>query len=151
MKRILILFVLSAGIFSAQAQAEKSLDQIMDDWHQAAAEADAEAFFGRMTETGIYIGTDASERWLRDELREWSAKYFARESAWSFTALERNWQRPTENIAIADELLETGMGVCRSTAVLQLIDGEWYIVHYQLSIAVPNEKLEDFQNLMEKE
>ena len=57
------------------------IDSLANVWHHAAAVADEKTFFGWMTEDGIYIGTDATERWLRDELAVWSKKYFDKESA----------------------------------------------------------------------
>ena len=119
----------------------------MNAWHQAAAEADADRFFGAMFEDGVYIGTDASERWLRDELREWAAFAFERESAWDFKVRERNWQI-LEGVYICDELLDTGMGLCRSTAVLRMGPEGIKIKHYQLSLTVPNELLEAFGELV---
>lgn len=127
-----------------------SLNQFMDSWHLAAAEANAEEFFGRMREDAIYIGTDKSERWLRDDLRKWSAKAFARESAWTFVASERNWQvHPDQQFAICDELLITWMGPCRATAVLTWEKEGWKIIHYQLSVTIDNEKIESFKALQE--
>jgi hypothetical protein len=126
------------------------LNSFMDSWHLAAAQANAEVFFGMMAENGIYIGTDKTERWLRDELKEWSKKAFERESAWTFTTRERNWQiHEKEGFAIADELLNTWMGPCRATAVLRLINEHWKIIHYQLSVTIDNDKIEQFKNLQE--
>ena len=145
-----IFFLLSLGACAPSIKpttSESDMNVFMDQWHLAAHEADANAFFGQMSADGIYIGTDASERWLRDELRLWSKKAFEREHAWSFTALERNWQQQ-ENFWICDELLETGMGICRATAVIVKEEGIWKIQHYQLSLAVPNEKIEDFKLLV---
>jgi ketosteroid isomerase-like protein len=145
--------------FSISAQAQSlnkahedydtdSLNSFMDSWHLAAAQADAERFFGMMAEDGIYIGTDKTERWLRDELREWSTKAFERESAWTFTSKERNWQiHEKEGFAIADELLDTWMGPCRATAVIRLKNEHWEIIHYQLSVTIDNDKIEQFKNL----
>ena len=74
----------------AEAQDEAQVvNDFIDAWHKAAATADEDTFFGSMTADGIYIGTDASERWLRDDMREWSKKYFERESAWAFTATKK--------------------------------------------------------------
>lgn len=127
------------------------IDSILNEWHHAAAIADEEAFFGRMTVDGIYIGTDATERWLRDELREWSRKYFERETAWAFTPLSRNITiAPGGHLAWFDELLDTWMGTCRSTGILLLEEGEWKIRHYHLSIAVPNEKIDGYRSLIGK-
>lgn len=131
--------------------ASMAIDSMMNRWHHAAAIADENVFFGSMTSDGIYIGTDASERWLRDELAQWSKKYFDRESAWAFTPLSRTIRvAPGGQIAWFDELLDTWMGVCRSTGVVMLQDNEWKIAHYQLSVTVPNDKIEDFKKLIDK-
>jgi ketosteroid isomerase-like protein len=126
------------------------LNEIMDNWHKAAATANAEAFFGRMSADGIYIGTDISERWRRDELRSWAKSAFERESAWTFTASERNWHSIGSGVWIGDEVLKTWMGPCRSTMVLKKNSaGQWLIHHYQLSVTVPNDRIKDFKKLLE--
>jgi hypothetical protein len=101
-----------------------------------------------MTPEAVYIGTDPTERWLREELRTWSAKYFARESAWAFKPVSRNITfGPDGAIAWVDELLDTWMGKCRSTGVLQRKDGQWKLSYYHLSIAVPNDKVDAYLDL----
>lgn len=130
---------------------EAVIDSLINAWHHAAAVADEAEFFGRMTTDGIYIGTDATERWLRDELKEWSKKYFDREEAWSFTPLSRDIKLGAGGqIAWFDELLDTWMGVCRSTGVMVKEGNEWKIAHYQLSITLPNDKLDGFLELIGK-
>lgn len=130
-------------------QLEKDLGSLIDQWHRAAATADADAFFGAMTRDGVYIGTDASERWLRDELREWAAAAFERETAWNFTPIDRVVTiAPDGRHAWWDETLNTWMGVCRATGILALTPAGWKIKHYQLSVTVPNDKIEAFQELV---
>jgi hypothetical protein len=125
------------------------IDTMLNRWHHAAAVADEQVFFGSMTSDGIYIGTDASERWLRDELAVWSKKYFDKESAWAFTPISRTISMgPGGQIAWFDELLDTWMGVCRSTGVVLKEGNEWKIAHYQLSVTLPNEKIDDFKSLI---
>lgn len=148
-KTLSLLLMLLTSLLSAQIQDEKSLNIFMDDWHYAAATADADAFFGKMAAEGVYIGTDATERWLRDELREWAQAAFERESAWTFKVKNRNWHQISEDVMVADEILDTWMGDCRSTAVLKKVEGDWLIFHYQLSVTVPNEQIEDFKKLIE--
>ena len=153
----LVLLILIIPALSLNAQTEKEnnaeeqeiiLNQFMDTWHLAAAKANEKVFFGMMSEDAIYIGTDKSERWQRDELREWAVDAFASESAWTFKATERNWQfLGDRQFAICDELLETWMGPCRSTAVLSRRDEGWQIIHYQLSVTIDNDKIEDFKDL----
>ncbi|MBK9017797.1 MAG: nuclear transport factor 2 family protein [Saprospiraceae bacterium] len=57
-----------------------AIHKLMDAWHHAAAVADEDTFFGSMTPDGIYLGTDASERWLRDEMKEWSKSILRRKA-----------------------------------------------------------------------
>lgn len=128
------------------------IDSLINVWHHSAAIADEKTFFGMMAEDGIYIGTDATERWLRDELAEWSKKFFDRESAWDFKPRSRTVKiAEGGETAWFDELLETWMGTCRSTGILTKKDNEWKITHYQLSIAIPNDKVDSYLKLLEKQ
>ncbi|MCB0636650.1 MAG: nuclear transport factor 2 family protein [Lewinella sp.] len=134
----------------APAVAE-GLHAFIDDWHQAAAVADADAFFGAMAPEGIYLGTDASERWLRDELREWAAFAFERESAWAFTPHDRHlYFSADERFAWWEELLDTRFGLSRGSGVAVWRDGRWHILHYDLAVTVPNEKMDSFIELMKE-
>jgi len=124
---------------------EVVIDTLLDNWHKAAATADEALFFGSMTEDGIYIGTDASERWVRDELAAWSKKYFERESAWDFTPLERTiYLDRDKETAWFEESLDTWMGECRGSGVLVLQKEGWKIKHYHLSVTVPNDNINQF-------
>ena len=127
------------------------IDSLLDYWHYTAAIGDEAGFFGLMASDAIYIGTDSTERWTKDELKVWSKKYFDSPSAWEFKPISRNIKvGPGGQIAWFDELLDTQMGTCRSTGIMIMEDEAWKIVHYQLSLAVPNEKLDDFKNLIRK-
>jgi hypothetical protein len=122
-----------------------SLDKLMDAWHHAAATADEEVFFGTMSADGIYLGTDATERWLRDSMAVWAEPYFQRDVAWAFTPKERFWQLSDDGqTAWFDEHLDSWMGVVRGSGVLSLKpDGHtWELRHYNLAMAVPNEKMD---------
>ncbi len=131
---------------------EHRIHNLINAWHQAAAVADEDTFFGSMVEGGIYIGTDATERWTREEMYELLGKYFERDSAWDFTTTERHVSLHEDGtIGWFDELLDTWMGPCRSSGVVQQIDGKWQIVHYHLSIAVPNDKVDGYLQLIGKE
>ncbi|MCG8331824.1 MAG: nuclear transport factor 2 family protein [Chitinophagales bacterium] len=127
------------------------INELLDNWHKAAANADADAFFGSMTEDGIYLGTDATERWLRDELRSWAAAAFERETAWDFKPSKRELYFSADgNTVWFEELLDTWMGTCRGSGVLTLTNDGWKIRHYDLAIMVPNEKVEAFKEIMKQ-
>ena len=126
------------------------LEKLMDAWHHAAATADEEVFFGTMSADGIYLGTDATERWLRDSMAVWADPYFQKDVAWAFTPKERFWQLSDDGqTAWFDEHLNSWMGVVRGSGVLSLepVEGEpdasiWKLRHYNLAMAVPNERMD---------
>ena len=131
------------------------LDGFMNRWHEAAATADEAAFFGMMAENGIYIGTDPTERWLRDTLRTWAAGAFERDTAWAFVASSRNFYFPEDRAGIDivwfDELLDTWMGVCRGSGVLERTGEEWKLRHYHLSFTILNENTDALFEMREAE
>ena len=115
------------------------IDAFVDEWHEDAAHARL-AYFEKIASDGVYIGTDRTERWTRDEFREWARPYFERPSAWTFKSLHRNVDfSPDRTIAWFDEQLESRMGTLQASGVIRRRGDGFEIVHYQLSIAVPNE------------
>ena len=140
--QMLLLFFFGCSVLYAQDTDEEAINNVLDGWHKAAAEADFNAYFDKMTKNGVFIGTDATENWQNKEFRDFSKPYFQNGKAWSFTAVERNiYINETKDFAWFDELLDTQMKLCRGSGVLQKVDGQWKIVHYVLSIAVPNENV----------
>ncbi|MCB0706144.1 MAG: nuclear transport factor 2 family protein [Saprospiraceae bacterium] len=129
---------------------QEAVALLLDNFHKAAAEADEDTFFGSMTEDCMYLGTDAGERWLRDELREWSKEFFDRESAWAFTPTERHIYFSEDGTkAWFDELLDTWMGVCRGSGVLINTAEGWKLTQYNLAVAVPNDHIQGLIQLMQ--
>jgi uncharacterized protein (TIGR02246 family) len=149
MKHILILLSVILMALSASAQSDKEqINKVMDAWHRAAAVADEEAFFGTMTTDGVYVGTDKTEKWTRDEMREWAKAYFAKESAWDFTAVSRDvYFSQDGQTAWLHEKLDTWMGICKGTGILLKQNGQWKIALYDLSVTVDNDKLDQFLKL----
>lgn len=142
----LMLFLLPVQLFAQTA--EEQIHNLLDGWHHAAAVADGETFFGSMTADARYIGTDETENWERDELKQWSKAFFDRGSAWDFKKKTRNLYLHTDGqIAWFDETLDTWMGVCRGSGVVVQTENGWKIQHYVLSVAVPNEKIDAYLEL----
>ena len=87
---------------------QEQINTLLDNWHHAAAVADENTFFGSMTEDARYIGTDETENWKRDELKEWSKEYFSKDSAWDFKKKTRNvFVYSDRKMAWFDETLDT--------------------------------------------
>jgi hypothetical protein len=119
----------------------QQVNAFVDSWHDDAAHARM-AYFDKMAPDGVYIGTDRSELWQRDAFRAWGRKYFeGRKSAWTFRATRRNVHVSDDGKLIwFDELLDTeNMGHCMASGVIRKTAGGFEILHYQLSVAVPNE------------
>lgn len=117
-----------------------AVERALDDFHRAAADADGARYFGRLAEGAIFLGTDATERWTKDEFRAYAEPYFARGVGWTYVPRERHVFLGPGGVAWFDELLDNAKyGACRGTGVLLEIDGEWRIAQYDLSIPIPNE------------
>lgn len=152
MKHLKLTFLL-VGFFTLTSLAQKGksdsiqkkeINQFMDNWHLFAANADT-LFFEMMAPNGVYIGTDKTEIWKRDEFKKWAMPFFKRKSAWDFKAIKRNIYFSNDTkYAWFDEQLDTWMGVCQSSGVLKRVGKTWQIEHYQLSVTLPNDITKDF-------
>ncbi|MFC5513738.1 nuclear transport factor 2 family protein [Massilia jejuensis] len=141
MKRLLLALslMLCACVAQAGPALKKQANAFLDRWHNDAAHA-RPAYFDKIAKDGIYIGTDKTERWRRDAFKDWAKPHFKRKSAWDFKTLRRNvYFSDDTSIVWFDELLDTRMGVCQASGVMRRKGASFEIVHYQLSMAVPNE------------
>jgi ketosteroid isomerase-like protein len=132
----------------SQTVSKEEINKVLEDWHAAAAQANFEEYFGLMSGDGIFIGTDATENWQNKEFREFAKPYFDKGKAWSFTTLERNiYISENGETAWFDELLNTQTGICRGSGVLEKTQNAWKIKHYVLSIAIPNENVNEITQI----
>ena len=120
----------------------KSLNSLMNKWHKDAAEANLDGYIRFMDSTCRYIGTDATENWERDEFASFCKPYFDKKTTWDFKTVHRTIQLNAENnTAWFDEILATHMGTCRGSGALENSNGEWKLMQYVLSVAIPNESM----------
>ena len=120
----------------------------LDDFHDAAARADEERYFAHFASDGVFLGTDASERWDLGAFRAYAHPHFARGKAWSFRGVRRRVVLRGD-LAWFDEDLETeNLGSARGSGVLVWSDGRWLLEQYVLSITVPNEKFKSVKELL---
>lgn len=125
--------------------------RLLDVWHMAAAKADEETYFKYLSDEAIYLGTDATERWTKEEFRKFAHPYFAKGKAWTFEAVKRGVHLSKDGkIAWFDEELKTqNLGPARGSGVLVLEKDGWRIVQYNLSITIPNERFDAVKKLLE--
>lgn len=142
-KLALTVFVFILIGCEATSNDKSKVNQFMDQWHKSAANANYESYFDAMDEKSVFIGTDAGENWTKQEFQSFSKPYFDKGKAWSFEAIERNvYFSETGEIAWFDELLDTWMGTCRGSGVLEREDNSWNLKHYVLSVCIPNDDME---------
>lgn len=118
-----------------------SISEMLDDFHDAAAKAESDRYFGHFTDAAVFLGTDPGERWTVPEFRAWAAPYFERDSAWTYHAVERHVElAPGGQVGWFDEVVRNdAYGDLRGTGVVLLVDGVWRIAQYNLTFMIPND------------
>lgn len=156
-QKFICLFLLSvvptgAAIGADHTPESQAVDAVLTAFHSAASEADAGLYFSLLTDDAVYIGTDATERWTKDEFKAFAEPYFSKGRGWTYTATERNIDvAPEGTVAWFDEILwNESYGVCRGTGVLLLDEGEWRIAQYHLTFPIPNELSREFTSRIKK-
>lgn len=135
-----VLFTLSCFFAVAQDNADKEINRTIDNWHKAAAEANFKSYFEALSEDAIFIGTDATEYWNKTAFQNFAKPYFDKGKAWNFKSMQRHIYFSKDRKTVwFDELLNTQMKICRGSGILELVDGQWKIKHYVLSMTIPND------------
>lgn len=133
--------LLFAAVTSADPNSRNApVEQLLDRFHRAAAEADAGLYFDLFTEDAVFLGTDATERWPMAEFRAFAEPRFAEGRGWTYKATQRHITlAPDGQTGWFDELLTNErLGQCRgSGAVVKTATG-WKVAQYNLSIPIPN-------------
>ncbi len=151
MKTVFALFCLGFVLVAAKPKPYSDLDLLVDEWHQAASDADFDAYFGAMKDNFVFLGTAPGERWTKEEFAEFCKPYFGRGTAWDFKASNRHWQTSKNGkIAWFDEDLDTWMRGCRGSGILVKKRGEWKIAYYNLTVLIENEKIQSFIELRDQ-
>lgn len=147
MKNILLLSLLSFSLIGCVQNNQSdeaiiaAINSVLDSYHQAAANGDWEIYFDLMSEDGVFIGTDARERWSKPEFRQYSSG----SNGWIYRAQERNVNiTPDGRSAWFDEaLLSQSFGSSRGTGVLIHTAQGWKISQYHLTLPIPNGMVRD--------
>ncbi len=152
MKNILLIFsCLILFSFTKTSPDSTALDTLIDGWHTAAAKGDLEGYFGVTTDDFIFLGTDPTERWTKEQFKSFCEPYFKDGSGWDFKKIERNWVfSKNGKTAWFDERLDTWMKDCRGSGICVKEGKKWKLAYYNLTVLIENDKIQDFIDLREK-
>jgi hypothetical protein len=156
-RRRLALFALAAlGPLAATrataADSPAQIDRLLDRFHLAASRAKFDEYFSLFAPDGVFLGTDATERWTVAQFKAYAKPHFDRGRGWTYTKVDRHILVSADDAhASFDELLDNAsLGRCRGTGVLRRVDGEWMIEQYHLAIPVPNELADQVVKMIRK-
>ena len=152
----IIVMVFTLGVLSMPALSqERAADEaqiiaLLDDFHDAAEQADVDRYLGHFTDNAVFIGTDEQERWpLVPDFTDYVRRGFAA-GGWSYYSMDKNISFSRDGtVAWFDEISisNSNDGHFRGSGVLEKIDGEWKIAQYVLSFIVYNELWEEVNEL----
>ena len=126
-------------IFSISADEQRaSTDELLDGLHQDAHEGNFDSYFDRYSSDAIFLGTDKTERWTIDEFKAYARPAFNDGHGLTYSVVERTWEGDSDIRWFDEILFNEKLGHCRGTGVVQLINNEWKISHYALTMLVPN-------------
>lgn len=134
--------VVSLALLPAMSLADNqraAIDALIDGLHQDAHEGNFHTYFDRYTPDAVFLGTDKSERWTIDQFKVYAEPAFDDGHGWTYSVKERNWEGEGSTRWFDEVLLNEKLGHCRGTGVVELIDGEWKIAQYALTMLVPND------------
>ena len=118
--------------------AQEDLDVLLNGLHLDAHKGNFESYFDRYSTDAVFLGTDKTERWTIEEFKAYAKPAFSDGHGWTYSVIERNWEGDGNTRWFDEILLNEKLGHCRGTGVVELINGEWKISHYALTMLVPN-------------
>ncbi len=136
---------------ATRVEADRAVSVVLDDWHDAAADADEERYFGHFAPEGVFLGTDATERWDVAAFREYAHPHFDAGRAWTFRPIRREVTLARNgDVAWFDEDLDSeSLGPLRGSGVLVRGEGgRWLIAQYKLTVTIPNDRFGAVRELL---
>jgi ketosteroid isomerase-like protein len=119
------------------------IDDVLDAFHAAARRADETALLARFAADGVFLGTDATERWAGQAFRDFVHARFAGGVGWTMTSVRRGVTVRGDVAWFDEDLAHAKYGALRGSGVAARgADRAWRIELYDLSVTVPNERFE---------
>ena len=139
MKTFLLIIIFFSQMSFGVDMHQAKIDALLDGLHKDAHEGNFQAYFARYTENAVFLGTDKTERWTIDEFKAYARPAFNDGHGWTYSVVERNWEGDSDIRWFDEILFNEKLGHCRGTGVVQLINNEWKIAHYALTMLIPNQ------------
>ena len=135
-----LLVLACAHATPAPAGAREAIVLALDDFNDAAAKADEARYFAHFAPDGVFLGTDATERWDKAAFQAYAHPHFAKGKAWSFKGVNRRIVVRGDLAWFEEDLETANLGPARGSGVLVFVDGRWLLEQYVLSSTIPNDK-----------
>ena len=134
-----ILVILSFFIIvNTNADDKRHVNELLDGLHNDAHKGNFDSYFDRYSSDAVFLGTDKTERWTIEKFKNYAKPAFADGHGWTYKVIERNWEGDGDIQWFDEILFNEKLGHCRGTGVVELINGEWKIAHYALTMLIPN-------------
>jgi ketosteroid isomerase-like protein len=160
MKKLYFLIAITfIGIIHFSSSQEMSGDQKainakLDDFHDAAKNADKERYLGHFAKDAVYMGTDEWERWpLKPDFTDYVDKRFDN-GGWSYYSEHKKiYVSDDGNFAWFDEIMisNNSGNRFRGSGVLRKENGQWKFTQYIQSFMIFNEIWPEVNNLIKQE
>lgn len=134
------------------------IDNLLNRFHNSAANANFEDYFACFSPDGSFLGTDGSENWSIPEFKEYSRPHFQGDSAWVYIPVVNSRKckcfpsNTTPSMATFDELLTApSMKIkLRGSGVLTFDSqmARWTILSYHLSFSIPDDAVPDIDRIV---
>ncbi|MGB1199816.1 MAG: nuclear transport factor 2 family protein [Thalassotalea sp.] len=151
------IIMISVLLLSNQTVAEGSdalntVDKVLNQYHQAAANANFTDYFSTLHENTIILGTDGNERWTKDSFKAFVQPYFSQGRGWKYQVVKRNTTiiKQGELAFFDEQLTNASYGDCRGSGVVMNTPQGWKILQYNLTVVVPNEIADDVVSTIQR-
>jgi opacity protein-like surface antigen len=144
---VALALVATPALAATPSQETAAAGKVLDRFHAAAAASDFKTYFDQFAPQGVFIGTDAHERWTVGEFKAYAKPAFDARKGWVYTPRERHLaitQDPCRCVVWFDEILDSkSYGTSRGTGVLVKTPKGWKIAQYALTFPIPNDLAKD--------
>jgi len=158
MKKFFLIFILfivfSLLLLSSTSdernQSVRDVNKLLDSFHKAASVADETGYLGCMDDDAVFLGTDGSELWTKNEFALFVKPYFSKGIGWTYIPKDRAVHISQENkfAWFSEKLFNEKYGELRGTGVLRKNKSGWKIVQYNMVFVIPNSCSKSVVDLM---